>query len=187
MTAHGNDSIAWLSSLIASCSAFLRAVSHVLAFRREHNLDSCARQTSELLILRELRTIRHALESRRPIQLVIVHSHLTRHDRERAWRAATHRRRIEAVRSYPSAAQSRASGETLESLAQVEAGLRDLVKRLADNAALMRSSPPPDSGELAGDLHSLGRVIAFVARDRQMGSARADRGPLSDQDPPPVA
>jgi hypothetical protein len=175
MTAYGNDSIAWLSWLIASCSAPLRAVSGALAFARDHDLDSRPSQTSELHILRELRAIRHSLESRRPIQLVIVHRDLTRHDRER-----------EALRSHPSPAQSRASGETVESLAQVEAELRDLVHRLADNTALKRSSAL-DGGELAGDLHSLGRVIAFAPRDRLTGSARADSGPLTDQDPPPVA
>jgi hypothetical protein len=186
MTAYGNDSIAWLSWLITSCSAPLRAVSRALAFAGDHDLDSCPKRTRELLILRELRAIRHALESRRPIQLVIVHRHLTGHDRERARRAATHRRRIETLRSHPSAAQSRASGETVESLAQVEAKLRDLVYRLADNTAPMRSSPP-DGGELAGDLHSLGRVIALAPRDRPTGSVSADSGLLTDQDPPPVA
>jgi hypothetical protein len=186
MKAYGNDSIGWLGWLMASCSAFLRAVSRALAFARDHDLDSRPSRTSELHFLRELRAIRHALESRRPIQLLIVHRDLTRHDRERAVRAATHQRRIEALRSHPSPAQSRAFGETVESLAQVEAELRDLVHRLADNTALKRSSAL-DRGELAGDLHSLGRVIAFAPRDRLTGSARADSGPLTDQDPPPVA
>jgi hypothetical protein len=186
MTAYGHNSVAWLSSLIASCSAPLHTVSRALAFAREHDLDSCRRRTRELLILRELRTIRHALQSRRPIQLVIIHGRLTRHDQERARRAATHRRRIEALRSDPSAAQFRQSDETVESLAQVEAELRNLVHRLADNNSPLRSSRP-DRGELAGDLHDLGRVIAFAPRDPPTGSARADSGALTDQDPPPVA
>jgi hypothetical protein len=166
--------VSWLDTLISSrLGAATRAR---VGAERPQARESRLSPTFELLILRELRAVRHAVEIRRPIRLVVVRAHYEQHDMAQIRRAAARRQRIRAIRARTTPALSPQADKTASSLPDVLAEIRNLIRRLAENTAATSTPHPKErdlfptraagAGELAGDLQTLGRVIAF-------GSARS--------------
>jgi hypothetical protein len=187
--------MSWLDTLISSrLGAATRARTGA---ERPKAWELRLSPTFELLILRELRAIRHALEIRRPIRLVVPRAHHEQHDMAQMRRAAARRQRIRTMRARTANALSARADKNANPLPEVLAEIRDLIRRLAENTAATSAphskgrhpSPTRAAGasELAGDLQSLGRVLAFAPRDPRCKPGHALPNESTDGDPPPSA